>query len=441
MTFRATMMGLLTATALAVSGAAAQQGAPTPVSAPPDYDALFAQMYQRPSDLDVSFKFAHEAVARGDYEAAIGALERMLFFNPDLPRVKLELGVLYFKLASYEIARGYLLDAIKGGNVPADIRAQVMAYLLEIDRRMAPYEYSVFLHSGMRYQTNANIGPNGLQVRALGQDAILDPRYGKKPDWNTFQTVAATYAYKLNLRGDAIETSFLGLNSRQMTQSRFNLGLVEVTAGHRVGLGQDSSFKYYAIGDKVWLGDYSYFNALGGGLSARTQLGGLGLVEGYVETRHRRFSDSNYFPTASDQTGDLLTAAILTDFRWGGVHWTTRAGYDSNKAIADYNSYKRYSIDVALPIEFVLPVFGAPHAFVFAPTVGFSQANYEAPNFIVDPVIVRRDQEYRYGAIFDAQLVDNVGLRTQVTYTKIDSNLPNYRTNNLSASIGPTLRF
>ena len=117
-----------------------------------------------------------------------------------------------------------------------------------------------------------------------------------------------------------------------------------------------------------------------------------------------------------------MTAAILTDFRSGRVHWTTRAGYDSNKAIVDYNSYKRYSIDVALPIEFVLPVFGAQRAFVFAPTAGFSQANYDAPNFIVDPMIVRRDQEYRYGAIFDAQLVDNIGLRTQVTYTKIDSN-------------------
>src|SRR3978361_1077773 len=61
-----------------------------------DYDALFQQMYKSPSNLDVSFKFAEQAVARADYEAAIGALERMLFFNPNLPRVKLDLGVRYF---------------------------------------------------------------------------------------------------------------------------------------------------------------------------------------------------------------------------------------------------------------------------------------------------------------------------------------------------------
>ena len=61
--------------------------------------ALFQQMYKNPSNLEASFKFAEQAVKRGDYEAAIGALERMLFFNPNLPRVKLELGVYISNLA------------------------------------------------------------------------------------------------------------------------------------------------------------------------------------------------------------------------------------------------------------------------------------------------------------------------------------------------------
>ncbi len=122
---------------------------PTPASVVAnDYDALFKQMFQNPSNLEISFKFAEQAAARGDYEAAIGALERMLFFNPNLPRVKLELGVLYFKLGSWDLARGYFQDAIKGGDVPEDVRAQVNAYLAEIARRQAPYEFSALLHAG-----------------------------------------------------------------------------------------------------------------------------------------------------------------------------------------------------------------------------------------------------------------------------------------------------
>ena len=430
------------------SAVSAQQlptsSAPTVAAVPAielDYESLFQQMYKNPSNLDVSFRFAEQAVKRADYEAAIGALERMLFFNPNLPRVKLELGVLYFKLGSFELARGYFQDAVKGADVPDDIRAQVRAYLAEIDRRLSRYEYSVFLHGGMRYQTNANIGPNGLMVRALGQDAILDNRFGKTPDWNTFQTAAASFAYKMNLRGDQIEATLLALNSRQFKLSQFNLGLVEVLVGQRVAIGQNASFKYYGIGDQVWLGDANYFGALGGGLSARTTLGDLGIAEAYVETRKRQFSDSVNYPTSSEQTGQLTTAAATTDLKFGPMHWTTRVGYDENRAIFDYNSYKRYSVDIAFPFEFQLAMFGAPKQYVIAPTAGYSWANYAAPNAIVDPNITRHDREQRYGVIFDAQLIDNIGLRTQVQYTKINSSLPNYTTSNFSVGLGPTVRF
>jgi tetratricopeptide (TPR) repeat protein len=432
----------------AFSGAAAQQ---TPGIGTPgigtsvvqfDYDALFQQMYKSPANLDLSFKFAEQAVARGDYEAAIGALERMLFFNPDLPRVKLELGVLYFKLGSYELARGYFQEAVKSPSTPDDIRGQVRAYLAEIDRRLAKYEYNVFFHAGLRYQTNANIGPDGLMVRALGQDAILDNKFGKKPDWNSFQTLAANYAYKTNMRGDAIEVNFIGLNSRQFTLDQFNLGVVELLVGPRIGLGQNASMKFYGIGDQVWLGDANYFNAGGAGASARSVFGNLGYVEGYVEGRYRNFSNSLNYPTASQQTGTLLTSAVTADFVvMPGLHWVGRAGYDENRAIFDYNSYRRYSLDVAFPFEFALSLFGTSHQFVVAPTLGYSWANYIAPNLIIDPLTIRRDREQRYGAIFDAQLINNVGFRTQIYYSKIDSSLPNFTTSNFSIGFGPTLRF
>lgn len=439
--WKATACLLVAAFALDQPGAAAQQPVVASTVIEQDHEALFRQRRHDPSDLDARFNFAKQAVARGDYAAAIGALERMLFFNRDLPRVKLELGVLYFKLGSFEIARGYFQDALKGANVPNEIRGQVLAYLSEIDRRLSNYEYSVFVQGGMRYQTNANVGPAGLMVRALGQDAVLDSKFGKRPDWNSFQTLAANYGYKMDMRGDAIEFTFLGLNSRQYKLDQFNLGLVEVTVGQRVAIGQNASFKVYAIGDQVWLGDSDYFSAPGGGVSARTTLGNLGIAEAYVETRHRRFYDSINFPTASEQTSDLLTSALTTDLKFGPLHWTTRLGYDSNKAIFDYNSYKRYSIDIALPIEFMVPLFGTPHQFVFAPTAGYSRADYEAANFIIDPTIVRRDKEWRAGAIFDAQIIDNIGVRTQVQYFKIDSSLPNYTTDNFSVSVGPTVRF
>jgi Flp pilus assembly protein TadD len=70
-----------------------------------EYDAAFQEMLRKPSDLDTLFKFAMIASRTGDLEGAISALERMLLVDPDLPRVRLELGVLYYRLGSFEVAR------------------------------------------------------------------------------------------------------------------------------------------------------------------------------------------------------------------------------------------------------------------------------------------------------------------------------------------------
>ena len=409
-----------------------------------DYDALFKQMFQNPSNLEISFKFAEQAAARGDYEAAIGALERMLFFNPNLPRVKLELGVLYFKLGSWDLARGYFQDAIKGSDVPDDIRAQVNAYLAEIARRQAPYEFSAFLHAGARWQSNANVGPDSQIVRAIGQDAILGSQFARAPDWNWFQLAAMQYIHKINKRGDAFEVVFTGYASQQRKFTQFDLGLVEVTAGPRIAITQDTSFKLYAIGTGVALAHRKYIESWGAGFSIRGPLGSYGVAEGYVEHRYRRFFDSDEFPTASEQTGNLLTAAINTELRFGIVKLTTRVGYDTNdtRRFFEFNSYHRYSIDAGLPIEFSVPGFdGTPRQVVVTPTAGYSETRYNEPNWIVDPFTTRLDKEARVGGIIDVQLYQNWGLRTTITQSWIDSNLPNFEMKNFTVAFGPTARF
>jgi hypothetical protein len=441
------LLSALSLTALSmwtVAPQAAAQTAATPVAAVQyDYDALFQQMFRDPSNLEISFKFAEQAAARGDYEAAIGALERMLFFNPNLPRVKLELGVLYFKLGSYDLARSYLQDAIKGGGVPDDIRAQVNAYLAEIVRRQSPYEFSGFAQFGGRWQSNANIGPDSLLVRAIGQDAILSNQFARAPDWNLFELAALQYIHKLNKRGDTFEMTLTGYASQQQKFKQFDLGLVEVMVGPRIALTHDTSVKLYGIGNYVALGGARYFESLGGGVSLRTPLAGFGLAEAYVERRHRSFYDSVNFPTASEQTGNLLTAALNTDLRFGFVRWTTRLAFDRNEAkgLFDYNSYRRYSADIGLPFEFSVPFAGTQRQVIITPTAGFSDTRYDMPNFIVDPFVTRHDREVRVGGIFDVQLYQNFGLRTQVMQTWIDSNLPNFTMKNLSVAIGPTARF
>ena len=155
---------------------------PPPPKTTPEYEALFKRMYDNPTDIDLTFEFAAMATKIGDYEAAASALERILMFNPNLPRVKLQLGQLYFKLGSYKMARAYL-DQAREAPAPLDVRTEASKFLAALDERQeprprhtaqqqgapaqmpqaprSPHIWSVFAQTGLRYQTNANAGPGG----------------------------------------------------------------------------------------------------------------------------------------------------------------------------------------------------------------------------------------------------------------------------------------
>jgi tetratricopeptide (TPR) repeat protein len=100
-------------------------------------DLLFKRLLLKPDDLDAGFQYAQLETELGDYEAAIGALERILYYNPNLPRVNLQLGTLYFHLRSYEMARNCFDAVLNAPDVPPDIRTEVQTYVAAVDKAVA----------------------------------------------------------------------------------------------------------------------------------------------------------------------------------------------------------------------------------------------------------------------------------------------------------------
>ena len=62
-------------------------------------------MLKDPGNLETVMAYAQAATKAGDYEAAVSAYEGMLIIASNLPRVRLELGILYYRLKSYETSR------------------------------------------------------------------------------------------------------------------------------------------------------------------------------------------------------------------------------------------------------------------------------------------------------------------------------------------------
>jgi tetratricopeptide (TPR) repeat protein len=121
-------------------------------------EALFQQMLRNPGDLDTTFAYADVSARLGDYEAAVSALERMLLFNPKLPRVQLELGALYFRMGSYDLARDYFAKAA-AANPPPEVRARIDEYMAQIEKATSRHHLSGYVFLGGQYQSDANVAP------------------------------------------------------------------------------------------------------------------------------------------------------------------------------------------------------------------------------------------------------------------------------------------
>jgi tetratricopeptide (TPR) repeat protein len=112
--------------------------APAPGGALPNdeqraaYEKAFQETLGKPSDPEALANFAELAVRVGDIEGAISALERLLLLDADQPEVKLELGVLYYRLGATEPARAYLEAARTSPSSSSETKARAETFLAAV---------------------------------------------------------------------------------------------------------------------------------------------------------------------------------------------------------------------------------------------------------------------------------------------------------------------
>lgn len=97
-----------------------------------ELNSVYAQLLRKPSDINLTLKYADLAVSLGDYEAAIPPLERLVMLDPTLYRTKLKLGTFYEKLGSKVVARSYYEDVAKDAAAPGDVKTQAKQYLSKL---------------------------------------------------------------------------------------------------------------------------------------------------------------------------------------------------------------------------------------------------------------------------------------------------------------------
>jgi hypothetical protein len=445
------IVGAGVATALLAAHAAKAQQSPPVGNLEKQFDQAFQQMLQDPANLDNTFRYAELAIQIGDYEAAISALERMLLFNPDLPRVRLELGVLYFRLGSYAIARTYLTRALEGEDVPDDVRARVATYLAEIDKRTSRHRFAGSVYGGVRYQTNANAGPERSDIRLLGGPATLDGEFTKKNDWNAFLSGSLRYTYDPQLQtGEVLQTDLLFYGANQFSQNQLDLAFMELKVGPSGQFWPDMiegmTYRPYVVATYTHLDDSEYFHSFGGGLSFTNVITSTISTEVSGEHVRKDYRNNAENPTADGQNGSESTLRADVNFAIGTNSLLSIGGgvkyEDADQSLysnTEYMATAAYTLVYDVPYVEELGVIG--NRWTSSLSVSRLWTNYHAPDPAVDPVEERYDREWRINLLTSIPVTPDWAIIATLQRTVVDSNFKNFTYTNSLASIGASYRF
>jgi hypothetical protein len=455
----ALLMPALVISALAGGAASAQELSATErAQLQAKKDALFARSLRDPANLDTAFAYADVAAKLGDNEAAVSALERMLLFNPNLPRVQLELGALYFRMGSYEISRTYFAKAL-AANPPAEVKARIATYLAQISRLDATQRFSGYVFFGGQYQSDANLAPGSPLVHSPLGDVLLNSQFTARHDVNVFGTGAFLYSYDLGTQErDTFDVGGTGFGNHYGRLTRLDLGLGELTAGPRFNFTEPlptvslASVKPYMIVNDIGLGGNQYFHTLGVGTEATAVTWKDLQLRSVFEFRNKNFNDAPDRPQSRGFTGsDKLFSLFLTkpitalpesalSLEFDYLDQDTRLAYYTNTSYAASAAYRvRYD---------------DPTGYLHFPweTTSFlsrSWSYYAAPdpccNTSGNPAVFSTSSQstrrWRFGVTQSVQVTDNIALVLQVQRDIVSSNLSLYAFTNDSVLIGPQIRF
>lgn len=403
------------------------------------YDEAFKAYYANPNDLQAVAAYARVAAELGDIEGAIGALERLAVQAPDSSDIQLQLGRLYYRLASYDAARSWYLKALSGNLSPAD-RASVNRDLAQIAALESPHRLAGSLLGGLAYQTNANAGSTSISP-ALG--AIFTARLGPKSDNKIFASAYITDHYDLG-RQDAseLETRLALYGSRQFRLHSLDILLAEADSGPRMALGSvpgAMSIRPYVIGTALGLGNSLYLAGPGIGTNFAARLAPSLNLSTTFEARGLSFHNFASQPTARNRDavefiarGELAYALSTDDQLTGSVQ---AIGYLARR---DFETYRQLTLAGAYVRRFAAPwsVSDAPWTLAFGGSRVWRP--YGSPDPSIDPGTTRADREWTATATLIIGLPQGAFGQVQLSQVWVRSTVADYayRDRTVSVAVG-----
>ena len=335
------------------------QNVPPSITDPAELEAtqqerqrVFDSIIEDPTNLDNLFNYANLSILVGDLEAAIGIFEQMLIYKPDLPRIKLELGVLYFRLGAYASAKRYL-DDVKNYDPPKEVTEKVAVFLDQIENETRLFKSQTVISLGGGISSNANAGLDTDVVTVVGDLGAIDLAISNQPESDSYSTVGFSSQITQDLRhprGDTI--NYVTSLSRQVYRNFSNFdsytGVFSVNREFNMLDDEDlgtfnSTFVPSVTAFRVFLQGEELLRSHRAEIDWKTTLrdqGSFGL---------NVYLDERDFIGSLDKTGAILGVGLSRSivFPKSGIFLSYKTNFEHFYANSDVQTYIKRSFDVS----------------------------------------------------------------------------------------------
>ncbi len=446
MTAKRALLGAVMGFALVASASApahAETWWPFGSVAQSDYEQAVTALRADPGNPGLLAAFANVASRIGNYEAAIGALESILLQNPGLNRVRVELGVMYFRVGAYDVSRFHLEQALASGTLSPQVTARAQSFLAVDEDRMDGTSISGSVTAGLRWDTNPTLqSDKELQ-------SVVDPFYGDivmpndndvDDDFSGFLQGSILWREDLgNQWGETWDTTGLTYWRWQFDTEDVDIGYNKVTTGPRLAIMPgtlDNAFvRPYVLGTFT-LVDQGYANASGGGGVGVSKRFGTWLT--VSADGNARYRDSQ----SDSQDGMIYAAQAKIAMALNeDILVTLGAAYDRTDAEEDYRSSDRLTGFLGLNVRYDAPFGLTDYPWEFSFHGEVSKVTYDAPDPGVSTELERDETNTRFVLRNTVGLSSSWFIFAEGGIYQTTSSINNYDVDNEYVAVGATWRF
>jgi len=315
-------------------------------------ELVFKQLFKDPTNLSLLFKYANLSILVGDLEAAIGVFEQMLIYDSELPRIRLELGVLYFRLGAYALANNYL-KSVKEFNPPPEVEARVDQFLEAIVSAEEPFQWQQTLSVGFKHTSNGNSGINADFIEIGDFLLDVDPESRRQSDQSSLYNYSLSIDQDLNHpRGDNIQYFFSYGADRLDTFKQFDVQSNVFSVRRNFNL-DENFFSFFNLYDPVFAPNINLLRVVLNReeilRSGRISLDYSGQLDNGSSMLFAYYREEKIFRSGRQKNGRINGVSFGQSYVWTGPQalYGYRIILENYRANAGYEFYENYGLELS----------------------------------------------------------------------------------------------